>query len=83
MNTKIALFAALVVGSLGGALASGSTAQAAPMGCAGGYQLDNRGDCQPVNGYVDSRCPGYYVPGPSPYGWGYRCDPLSPSWFHG
>ena len=81
MDTKIALFAALLVGSLGGALAGGSPAHAASTACAGGYQPDRRGDCQPINGYIDSRCPGYFVPGPSPYASGYRCDALAPSYF--
>ena len=80
MNAKIALSAALLVAPLAGALAA-PRAQAASMACASGYQPDRRGDCQPINGYVDNRCPGYSVPGPSPYGWGYRCDPLSPGWF--
>ena len=83
MNAKIALTAALFLGSLGGALAVGSPAHAAPTACASRYQPDHRGDCQPINGYIDNRCPGYSVPGPSPFGWGYRCDPLSPSWFNG
>jgi len=81
MNAKIALTAALLFAPLAGALAAAPPAHAAPTACASGYQPDRRGDCQPINGYVDNRCPGYSVPGPSPYGWGYRCDPLAPSWF--
>jgi hypothetical protein len=64
MNVKIALSAALLFGSLAGAHAVGSPAQAAPTACASGYQPDQRGDCQRVNGYLDNRCPGYSVPGP-------------------
>jgi hypothetical protein len=81
MNARMALTAALCFASLAGALVLGSPAHAARTACAGGYQPDTRGDCQPINGYVDNRCPGYSVPGPSPYGWGYRCDPLSPAYF--
>jgi hypothetical protein len=81
MNAKLVLSTALFLGSLGGALAVGFPAHAAPTACASGYQPDKRGDCQPINGYMDSRCPGYFVPGPSPYALGYRCDPLAESYF--
>ena len=77
MNATTALFAALLLGSL----AAGSPAHAASTACASGFQPDRRGDCQPINGFVDNRCPGYSVPGPSPAGSGFRCDPLSPSYF--
>ena len=81
MNATTALFAALLLGSIAGALAAGSPAHAASTACASGFQPDRRGDCQPINGFVANRCPGYSVPGPSPAGSGYRCDPLSPSYF--
>ena len=81
MNATTALLAALLLGSIAGALAAGSPAHAASTACASGFQPDRRGDCQPINGFVDNRCPGYSVPGPSPAGSGFRCDPLSPSYF--
>jgi len=45
----------------------------AMAGCAGGYSADARGDCQPDNGYVDSRCQVGFQATPFPNGNGYRC----------
>jgi hypothetical protein len=72
MNSKSAFaLAATLAASLAGVIALGSPARATEQYamsrayCAGGYHVGAHGNCQPDNGYVDSRCP----PGFEPHSW--------------
>ena len=47
----------------------------AMISCAGGYHTDADGNCQPDNGYVDSRCQAGFEAAPFPNGNGYWCVP--------
>ena len=76
----------LLIGSIGmfaalGAVAFGSPARASEQYfmsgayCAGGYHVDPHGNCQPDNGYVDSRCPPGLEPHAFPNGNDSWCVP--------
>lgn len=77
MNTKTALAAMMVFGSIGGSLVGGGPTKANPISCASGYYADAMGNCQPTNGYVDSRCQNGFIAQPAFNGNGYRCVPES------
>jgi hypothetical protein len=74
MNTNTVLVAMMIFGAIYGSLMMGAPAKADPsMACASGYYTDAMGNCQPINGYVDSRRPNGFIAGPAPNGNDYRC----------
>ena len=89
MNIKLVLAVAMLFGSLGAGLivgsapgldtfdaSTGNPLEVAMLDCAGGYHADARGDCQPNNGIVDSRCPTGWEATAFPNGNDYRCVPI-------
>jgi hypothetical protein len=76
MNAKIYVAAALLLGSFVAVSMAAAPAHAAALACAGGYHADRQGNCQPDNGYVDSRCQAGFEAAPSPDPVGYRCAPI-------
>jgi hypothetical protein len=90
MDAKLMLALTMLVGSLvGGLIASthtrpeddfdvgaGAPMELAMLTCAGGFHTDSRGNCQPDNGIVDSRCQDGFETHPAPNGAGYICVPI-------
>jgi hypothetical protein len=89
VNIKLVLAVAMLFGSLAAGLIVGSAPgtetfdasvdnplEVAMLECAGGYHADARGDCQPIMGIVDSRCPAGSEATAFPNGNDYRCVPI-------
>ncbi len=76
MDARPILAAAALLGSLIGGLIVAGPARSNAIVCASGYRADAAGNCQPVHGYVDSRCRAGFEAAPSPGPDGYRCVPI-------